>query len=173
MSSLRAFARRSALWAIALVMVAIAGSASAKADSITYDVTATFSNGLTFSGDYVWDNGLGAATGYLFNLTNTAAPASCSDATGTLCTFSYALFDGTGSFAGTIEAVLSLLDPHTPQFSLAILDAQGNQIGELETVNPTPTVHVPEPAETGLLVLGMVLLAGAFRRARTLGLMQT
>ena len=172
MSSLVALAKRSAMWGIALVLVALAGSTTAKADSITYDVTGTFSSfvqPVTLNGEYTWDTNLGAATGFLFNLTHSADSATCSDATGTMCTFSLSIFNGDGSFAGYVEGLLSILDPNAPQFVLQLVDPSGN-LSDAETLNLSPTVRVPEPAEISFLLLGLLIVVVGMRRASSLGL---
>jgi hypothetical protein len=177
MSPIVAFSKRSALWGVALLLVALAGSTTAKADSITYDITGTFTDyaqPLTLTGEYVWDTDLGTPTSYLFNLTDTTDSASCSAATPGGCLNTIATFYGTGPLGGTIDLVLAFLDPTAPQFTLGLFNADGTPFSEItQTITPTPTtptVQVPEPAAIFSVLLALIMLAAGMRRAHSLRL---
>jgi hypothetical protein len=146
-----------------------AGSVTARADSITYDVMGTYSNGLNFSGQYVWDDGIGGATSYLLNLDSTTGPATCSDPTGALCTASFAVFEGTGSLNTSIVFVLSLLDPSNPIFTLVLEDTDTQEVLFFDTINPTPTVHVPEPSTLAFVFAALSMLGYFVTRRRGVG----
>lgn len=155
-----------------VLLLAVAGSTAARADSITYDVTATYSNGMSLVGQYVWDTSLlggsGGATSYLLDLTSTTGPATCADASGGLCTSSFATFTGTGAINGSFVIILSLLDAANPVFTLGIEDNPAGQLVFSETLTPTPSVRVPEPSAISCLVATFILLGCAmFTRARS------
>jgi hypothetical protein len=176
MSSIVAFSKRSALWGVALLLVALAGSTRAKADSITYDVTGTFTNytePLTLTGEYVWDTALGVPTSYLFNLTDTTGPANCSVASDGQCLNTIATFFGAGPLDGSIDLVLAFLDPAVPQFTLGLFLPDGTPLADVQTITPTPTiptVQVPEPAAIFSVLLALIMLAAGMRRAHSLRL---
>jgi hypothetical protein len=169
MSSLARFVRHSALWVIALMLVTIVSSTGAKADSIKYHFHGTFSDGFSLSGTYDWDTDLNAATGYVFNLSDTIGPATCSDPFGSCTFFSEADFEGSGAYSGTYEAVLSLLDPDNPIFVLGVYDAGFNLLDAPDPLTPSPSSsQVPEPStfSTVFIALIMLMLAATFRRAQ-------
>jgi PEP-CTERM motif len=143
-----------------------AGSVTARADSITYDVMGTYSNGLTLSGQYVWDDSIAGATSYLLNLDSTTGPATCSDPSGALCTASFALFEGTGSLNTSIVFVLSLLDPSNPIFTLVLEDTDTQEVLFSDTIMPTPTAQVPEPSTLGFVFVALSMLGYLVTRRR-------
>lgn len=166
--SLSKFAKPLVLSVIALALVC-AATTRAQADSVTYDVSASFSNGMVLSGHYSWDTelfaGSGGATEYLLDLTSTAGAVGCSDSSGELCTYSYALFAGSGGLEGSLGVILSLLDSRHPEFTLGIQDGAGSLLF-LETVTTTSSVHVPEPSSMIDLVVVFCILAWVFPRAK-------
>jgi len=133
---------------VALAFV-FAASPKAHADSLTYDLSASFDNGVSLSGLANWSNFSGV-TAYSLNLDNSSDTANCSfsffGCSGVFSTFSSP--EGLELLAGFLDpfgSSLSLLGPKDlrPIFS---------------TADVTWTVAAPENAELPLLAFGLLML---------------
>lgn len=133
---------------VALAFV-FAASPKAHADSLTYDLSASFDNGVSLSGWANWSSFSGV-TAYSLNLDNSSDTAQCSSSflgcSGVLSTFSSS--EGLELLAGFLNpfgSSLSLLGPKDLRPLLSTSDV-------------TWTVAAPENAELPLLAFGLLVL---------------
>ena len=134
---------------VALAFV-FAASPKAHADSITYDLSASFANGVSLSGWANWSNSSGV-TAYSLNLDNSTDTAQCS--------FSFIGCSGvfnTFSSPEGLELLSGLLDPFGS--SLSLLGPKDLR-PLFSTSDVTWSVAAPENSELPLLGFGLLMLA--------------
>ena len=143
---------------LAAVVVFLGFAVSAKADSITYDLSGTFSTGHKLSGSLVWDSSRDVITSYFLTLNSMNNSASCNSNQGT-CTFVSDLFSGPKSSV----FLFGVLNPKDTVFDLFVW--AGGPLPRFSNANVCWTpMSVPEgPVGPGLLivlaVLGIVISA--------------
>jgi len=144
------FWQRLALLTAAVVFLGFA--VSAKADSITYDLSGIFSTGQKLSGSLVWDSGRDVVTSYFLTLNSMNNSASCKSGQGT-CTFVNDLFSGPKSST----FLFGVLNPKDTVFGFFAWD--GGQLLRLSTANVCwSPMSVPEgPVGPELLIVLAVL----------------
>jgi hypothetical protein len=148
------FSKYALLLASALAVVLVACTA-ARADSVVYNVSGTFSNGQILTGQITWNSTLSSATSSVLTLSGSTLNAVCSSPQGG-CGAVLAGFWGTGNWSKSYEILLGGFLPKDSLFVLTLMNGSGIKI--LDTKLTWRVVAMPEEP----LVADLLAVCAAF-----------
>ena len=108
------------LWACGLVVL-LAVSTTARADSIVYNVSGAFANGQQLTGQVTWNSTLSTVTGSVLTLSGSTFNQSCTFGCGAVLKG----FWGTGSLSKSYEILVGGLQPNNSLFALTVYTGRG------------------------------------------------
>src|SRR5262245_22542688 len=112
----RSFTRPVVLWAVGFGLV-LATNGIARADSVAYNVSGTFSNGQKLSGQITWNNTSRSVSSSILTLSSSTFNASCNAGCGVV----FSNFWGTGGLSNSYETLAGLFLPNSSIFTLTVL----------------------------------------------------
>jgi hypothetical protein len=159
----RSFTRFVMLSAVGFGLV-LATNGIARADSVAYNVSGTFSNGQQLSGQITWNTASHSVSNSILTLSSSTFNASCNGGCGAVFTS----FWGAGSLSNSYEILAGVFLPNTSLFTLTVV---GGGIRIMATNVSWARVVVPEApiiVEMLIVLLGFAWLvkSGARRHFR-------
>jgi hypothetical protein len=156
----RSFTRRVVLWAVGVGLV-LATNGTARADSVAYNVSGTFSNGQRLNGQITWNTASHSVSNSILTLSSSTFSASCNGG----CGLVFNSFWGTGSLSNSYETLAGAFLPNSSIFTLTVV---GGGIRIMATNISWAKVAVPEgpiAAEMLIVLLGFAWLVKSASRS--------